>query len=531
MSRFNDIIKLSNNTAIIVPETGLKVSYNDLADILGHVQMMFHDPQSPVFQSGKQSTIAISIPNGLEFVAAFLATSMQGNVAAPLNPNYKFQELEFYLSDLEVKVIFVAKGTTLNADSDLVRAASKFSCHLVELSYENARSRVEYEVFSPENRFQSSIYKSQERNAQFVNTECCFPGSAKADDVALVLHTSGTTSRPKIVPLLHSNVATSMKNIANTYKLSPSDVSYIVMPLFHVHGLIGALLSSFYAQGSVVIPPKFSARSFWPDYLKNGCTWFSCVPTISQTLLKVKKPSPMPKIRFIRSCSSALAPATFYQLEEEFGAPVIEAYAMTEAAHQMTSNELPPGMRKPGSVGKPQGVEVVILNDDDEVLPQGAQGEVSIRGPNVTPGYRNNDKANKENFTREAHYFRTGDRGYFDEDGFLILTGRLKELINRGGEKISPLELDAVILSHPAVEEVVSFGAANEKYGQVVNAAIVLKKGKSLQYGDLVKFMEEKVAAFKIPERVYFVTSLPKTPTGKIQRRIVAELFASRNKL
>ncbi|KAJ1933890.1 Peroxisomal-coenzyme A synthetase, partial [Linderina pennispora] len=272
----------------------------------------------------------------------------------------------------------------------------------------------------------------------------------QADDVALLLHTSGTTGRPKAVPLTHANIARSMLNISNTYKLTSIDRSFIVMPLFHVHGLIGATLSTLYTGGSVVVPPRFSASHFWPEFIATKANWYSAVPTIHQILLRHELPSPMPQIRFIRSCSSALAPTVLHQLEEKLGAPVLEAYAMTEASHQMCSNPLPPAVHKPGSVGLPQGVELTILDDDGN---ETKLGEVCIRGPNVTEGYLNNPEANAKSFTAESHWFRTGDQGYIDEDGYVVLTGRIKELINRGGEKISPLELDAVLLKCPGVTE------------------------------------------------------------------------------
>ncbi|SCU83894.1 LAME_0C07206g1_1 [Lachancea meyersii CBS 8951] len=532
VASFNESFKVSDNVAVIVPETGAQVTYRDLSHMTGHLQTMFHSPDSPLFDVvGRQSAIAISMPNGLEFITAFLGATTDAKVGAPLNPNYRAEEFNFYLNDLKAKVICVPKGAVKEGSkAEILKSAAKFECYVVELWFNADRFRVEYDIYSPRNGYKIKIYSSVHK-AAFFNHEDRFPGFARSSDVALILHTSGTTSAPKTVPLLHLNIARSMCNIAATYKLTTQDRSYVVMPLFHVHGLIGVLLSSFWAQGSVVVPPKFSAKNFWANFTAWGCNWFSCVPTISMIMLNTPKPQPLPKIRFIRSCSSALAPSTFHKLEQAFQAPVLEAYAMTEASHQMTSNNLPPGKRKPGTVGQPQGVEVFILDDKDNVLPQGAQGEVSIRGENVTLGYAHNDKANRENFTRRENYFRTGDQGYFDAEGFLVLTGRLKELINRGGEKISPIELDSVMLSHPQVDEAVAFGVADEKYGQVVNAAIVLKPGQKLDYKDLADYMRKRVASFKVPVRVFFVDKLPKTATGKIQRRIIAEVFAGKSKL
>lgn len=529
---FNDTFKVSDNVAVIVPETGIQVTYRDLSHITGHFQTLFRSPESPLYDIvGRQSSVAIAMPNGLEFIAAFLGTTTDAKIAAPLNPNYKEKEFNFYLNDLKAKVICVPRGTTKKTPkAEVIKSAIGFKCFIAELHFDPKRFRVEYELYSPNDNYSKIVYSSQ-NNSVFVNHAEQFPGFARSSDVALILHTSGTTSTPKTVPLLHLNIVRSTLNIANTYKLSPKDRSYIVMPLFHVHGLIGVLLSTFRTQGSVVVPARFSAKKFWDDFVSTQCNWFSCVPTISMIMLNVPKPNPMPHIRFIRSCSSALAPTTFSKLEKEFGAPVLEAYAMTEASHQMTSNNLPPGKRKPGTVGQPQGVEVVILDDQDNVLPTGSIGEVSIRGENVTLGYANNPKANKENFTTRENYFRTGDQGYFDPEGFLVLTGRLKELINRGGEKISPIELDGVMLSHPKVDEAVAFGIPDEKYGQAVNAAVVLKPGQKLTYEELISFMSDKVAKFKLPTKVFFVDKLPKTATGKIQRRIIAEVFASKTKL
>jgi acyl-CoA synthetase (AMP-forming)/AMP-acid ligase II len=346
----------------------------------------------------------------------------------------------------------------------------------------------------------------------------------RGDDVALFLHTSGTTSRPKGVPLTHANLMASIRNIAATYALTPEDASLIVMPLFHVHGLIGATLSTLMTGGSVIVPPAFSATKFWPAVHEHRATWYSAVPTIHQILLTRADADNAPRsgLRFIRSCSAALAPAVFAQLEDRFGAPVLEAYGMTEASHQMSSNPLPAnGARKPGSVGRGTGVEIVILDEKGNILPSGQPGEVSIQGRNVMHGYRNNPDANASSFTRG--YFRTGDQGVLDAEGYLTLTGRLKELINRGGEKISPLEVDAVLLEHPAVTEAVSFAVPDPKYGEEVHGAVVLRSDASPD--EIVAFCRDRLADFKVPKKIHIIDALPRTATGKIQRRHVAAHF------
>lgn len=286
----------------------------------------------------------------------------------------------------------------------------------------------------------------------------------------------------------------------------------LVMPLFHVHGLLAGFLAPLAAGGSVVVPPKFSASEFWDDFIKYKANWYTAVPTIHQILLLNPPPSPKPSIRFIRSCSSPLSPTTFHELEAMFGAPVLEAYAMTEAAHQMTSNPLPPAKRLPGSVGIGQGVDVRVLDQEGKELPQGAEGEVCIRGENVTKGYLNNPAANESSFTNGG-FFRTGDQGKKDKDDYLIITGRIKELINKGGEKISPIELDNVIAQNAHVAEAVSFAIPDKMYGEDIGVAVVLKKKHSIDADGLKAEIAPKVAKFKIPKKVcsimYFFLESP----------------------
>lgn len=518
MSTISKAIQISDNSAVIIPESNLNLTYRQLSSFVGNFQQLFHHPSSPLYNSKKQLTIATSLPNGLEFLTAFLGTTISGNVIAPLNSQYKQAEFEFYLDDLKADAIIVPQGIKLN--SEVIKAVKKFpDTKIVEIFYSPERFTVDIAVYEDQFiQFATTIYQPFDNKLYQFSYDL-----ALEDKVAMILHTSGTTSRPKQVPLTHLNLTTSFKNIIKTYDLSPSDNSYVVMPLFHVHGLIGSTLSTLASQGTIIVPQKFSAGKFWEEFIKYGATWYSAVPTIHQIMLNVPKPTTLPKIRFIRSCSSALAEATFHKIEAHFNAPVLEAYAMTEASHQMSSNTKE--KRKPGTVGQGQGVEVVILDDSGKKLPQGVIGEVSIKGANVTKGYMNNPKANKENFTEDG-YFRTGDQGKYDEEGFIVLTGRLKELINRGGEKISPIELDGILLHHPSVNEAVFFGAEDSKYGQIVQAAVVLKKGKKLTEQEVKDFMREKVASFKVPSKVFIVESIPKTATGKVQRRKVAEYFA-----
>ncbi|MBI3464496.1 MAG: AMP-binding protein [Planctomycetes bacterium] len=449
-----------------------------------------------------QSTVSIVLPNGLEFLATFLATTCAGAIAAPLNSAYKADEFKFYMEDAQSRAVIVPPGAHPSRE-----AAAQLNLPVWE-SRLDAAGLVQLERVG---------------GGPAVNPPATVNGP-RGDDVALFLHTSGTTSRPKGVPLTHANLMTSIRNIAATYALTPEDTSLIVMPLFHVHGLIGATLSTLSSGGTVIVPPSFSATKFWPLVQEHRATWYSAVPTIHQILLSRADADNAPHsgLRFIRSCSAALAPVVFAQLEERFGAPVLEAYGMTEASHQMSSNPLPAdGARKPGTVGRGTGVEIVILDERGNLLPSGQPGEVSIRGRNVMHGYRNNPEANASSFT--SGYFRTGDQGIVDADNYLTLTGRLKELINRGGEKISPLEVDAVLLEHPAVAEAVSFAVPDPKYGEEVHGAVVLKG--DAEAADIVAFCRDRLADFKVPKKVYIANALPRTATGKIQRRHVAAHF------
>ena len=294
----------------------------------------------------------------------------------------------------------------------------------------------------------------------------------------------------------------------------------------HIHGLIAAVLSSLEAGASVHCAPGFNALHIfrWLDEVKPS--WYTAVPTMHQAILaraaRNKDIIDRLKLRFVRSSSSSLPPPVMRELEETFGCPVLEAYGMTEAAHQMASNPLPPKARKPGSVGVAAGPEVAIMDEGGALVLRGGLGEVVIRGPNVTNGYEANPDANAKAFA--AGWFRTGDQGTIDDEGYLRITGRLKELINRGGEKIAPLEVDAVLLEHPAVAEGICFAVPDAKYGEEVQAAVVLKGQATAD--EIQKFCAGRLADFKVPKKIYLADSLPRTATGKIQRRHVAAHFA-----
>ncbi|KAI4347554.1 hypothetical protein L6164_008359 [Bauhinia variegata] len=454
--------------------------------------------------------IALTFPNTVEFVITFLAAIRARATAAPLNQAYTTEEFEFYLSDSESKLLITSQEGNKPAEA----AASKLKIPHATASLSKADHELSLSLSQSESEANSV--------AELVNDP---------SDVALFLHTSGTTSRPKGVPLTQYNLASSVKNIKSVYKLTESDSTVIVLPLFHVHGLIAGLLSSLGSGAAVALPAagRFSASTFWSDMIQFNATWYTAVPTIHQILLDrhLSNPDPKhPKLRFIRSCSASLAPSILSRLEEAFGAPVLEAYAMTEASHLMLSNPLPEaGPHKPGSVGKPVGQEMAILDEKGEVQKAEVQGEVCIRGPNVTKGYKNNPEANKAAF--QFGWFHTGDLGFLDSDGYLHLVGRIKELINRGGEKISPIEVDAVLLSHSDIAQAVAFGVPDEKYGEEINCAIIPREGSNIDEAEVLRFCKKNLATFKVPKKVFIADSLPKTASGKILRRLVAEHFYS----
>jgi acyl-CoA synthetase (AMP-forming)/AMP-acid ligase II len=448
---------------------------------------------------GRNDRVAIVLPNGPEMAAAFLAVGA-GATTAPLNSAYRGEEFRFYLEDLGAKALFVEAGS----ESPAIEVARDLGVSVYELNVPEGAPAGSFEIVAGETG----------------TGPAALSGPAEPEDVGLVLHTSGTTSRPKIVPLSQTNICASGRHISETLSLTGDDRCVNIMPLFHIHGLIAAVLSSMAAGGSTYCTPGFDALRVFRWFEDANPSWYTAVPTMHQAILsragRNQEILDNMDLRFIRSSSSSLPPQVMAALEETFVCPVIESYGMTEAAHQMASNLLPPGARKAGSVGVAAGPEVEIMDLDGNILERGATGEIVIRGPNVTKGYEANEKANAEGFTNG--WFRTGDQGMFDEDGYLSITGRLKEIINRGGEKISPREVDEILLDHPAVGQAVTFSLPHDKLGEEVAAAVVLKDGESATEADIREFAATHLADFKVPRKVVFLEEIPKGATGKLQR-------------
>jgi acyl-CoA synthetase (AMP-forming)/AMP-acid ligase II/thioesterase domain-containing protein len=444
--------------------------------------------------------VAVVLENGPELAAAFLGVSSAA-ACAPLNPAYREAEFSFALADLDARALIVERSSAPAARA----AAGELGIPVVEVS-----RRLDGGAGMFELELRSAVSASPRRRSL-------------APEVALLLHTSGTTAHPKLVPLTHTNLSLAARNLAQVLRLSSEDRCLNVMPLFHIHGLVASILASLHVGGSVVCTSGFASRVFF-DWLEDGPTWYTAVPTMHQAVVsRAVEGRRMGKtsLRFVRSCSAALPLAVLEGLEELFGCPAIEAYGMTEAALPITCNPLPPTRRKPGSVGLPVGVELAVLGEAGERNLLGEIGEVAVRGPTIFRGYVDNQEANRAAFT--DGWFRTGDLGSLDDEGYLYLHGRSKEMINRGGEKISPREVDDVLLRHPGVADAATFALPHSELGEEVAAAVVARAGRPTTQQDLQKFAAASLADFKVPRVITFVAELPRGPTGKVQRIGLAE--------
>ena len=446
---------------------------------------------------GRNDRVAVALPNGPEMAAACIAVAANAT-CAPLNPNYRAREFDFCLSDLNARALMVPAGV----DSPARSIAERRGIRVIDLAWEPTEPAGTFTLGAagpvPASRVESG-----------------------PDDAALALHTSGTTSRPKLVSLTQRSLCVSAQQIAATLRLTAQDRCLNVMPLFHVHGLIGALMASLMVGASVVCTAGFDAELFFAWLGEFHPTWYTAVPTMHQAMLACLRADPRMlgrcSLRFIRSCSSALPPRVMREMEETFHVPVIEAYGMTEAAHQICSNPLPPGVRKEGSVGLPTGTEVAIRDETGGRAPAGEIGEVVIRSPSLMSGYAGPQSG------FEPGWFATGDRGFLDAEGYLFLTGRLHETINRGGQRISPQEIESVLAEHPGVADVAAFAVPHPTLGQDVAAAVVPRVKNAIGEAEIRQFAAARLVGSKIPRRVLIVEAIPRGATGKLQRDGLAE--------
>ncbi|WP_370321590.1 AMP-binding protein [Oricola sp.] len=453
---------------------------------------------------GPGDTVAISMPNGPEMAILFLAVSTVAG-AAPLNPAYREAELEFYLDDLEAKLLICPK-----AGSDAARkvaVAKQIPVVEVDLARE-----VHFDEFLLDMPMAPTAASGILR-------------TNNTDDIALLLHTSGTTARPKLVGLTRANIEASIRNIVMTLALGAGDTCLSILPLFHIHGLIATLCAPLSASGAVVCTSGFDAMKFFRWIDEFTPSWYSAVPSMHQAILqRAKRNSDSvanARLKFVRSSSAALAPATLEGLEQTFRCPVIEAYGMTEATHQITSNNAV--NRRPGSVGWKIGTDVRVVNDDWQDVAERTDGNIIIKGPNVHTGYLHSPTANAESF-RDG-WFNTGDRGFLDSDGSLTITGRTKEIINRGGEKIAPLEVDNILARDGRVAEAIAFAIPHKSLGEDIAVAVVPAEEQDLTVDDIRSQLAANLAPHKVPRTVIFLKEIPKGPTGKIQRLKLADIL------
>ena len=493
------ITRSDAHPALVVPQSGRELSYAALQEALDRAA-----GRLAALGVGEGDRVALVAAGGPALVVAFLAIVARGAAAAPLNPALGAAEMTAELADLGASRL-LHDGSAAAAD-----AASAAGVAASVIGVEDGQLHADGQA-------------GEARDPE-----------GGPDSLALLLHTSGTTSKPKTVPIRQRNLVASTGAVARSYALTSQDVTMCVMPLFHVHGLVATVLATLSSGGTVVLP-RFRPSAFWDEAGRCGATWYTAVPTIHARLLAQAQAMPAPpdhRLRFVRSCSAPLPAVLWQRYEEALGVPLVEAYGMTEAAHQMASNPLPPGQRRPGTVGRATGTEIATLDDDWRPVPAGEEGEVAVRGPSVVDEYLANPAATRAAF-RDG-WFRTGDVGRLSADGYLSLVGRVKELINRAGEKISPYEVEDVLLRHPAVAEAAAYPVPDEKYGEQVGVVVVLRGGpgdpgpasqaSQATPRELIAFCADRLAAFKRPARITVLPEIPKGPTGKIQRRHLAGL-------
>jgi acyl-CoA synthetase (AMP-forming)/AMP-acid ligase II len=503
--------KQPNRTAVGTSDLRTVISYSQL-------DALVRSAMAQLSRLGLRpgDTVALISDNCVEFVVGLLAVVSSGARVAPLNPELTLSELGTRLSELSAQAALTPKhlANKLQFISSIEPGAARL-------------------VISIESSGGSYEVRIADKNGQIPISGAAAETSAaiEGEDVALLVFTAGTTSAPKVVPLTHRNIIASVLSISSGYDLSPQDATLIVMPLFHGHGLVAGLLASLVSGGSAYLPSTggFSAHLFWEDVARLGVTWYTAVPTIHRILLNrasQEYPSNSPMaLRFIRSCSAPLDEELAVETTATFRVPMISAYGMTETSHQVSSNPLPiHGANKPSSVGLPTGVEIRIVTESGKEAAIGCIGEIWVRGATVTTGYLDNPEANLASFV--DGWFRSGDLGSRDKDGYLFLRGRIKEIINRGGEKISPGDIDAALLSNRKVLEAASFGEPEPIYGEIVQAAVILRPGMEATEGELRDYCRTKLSSFEVPMRIYIVDDFPRTAKGSTDRRALAVQFA-----
>ncbi len=488
--------ELTSNVVAIRAPGRLSLTYARLLSQLETVRESLN-----AFGFGRNDRIVTVLDNGPEMAVAFMGLA-SCVTAVPLNPNYRADEFKFYLSRLNAKALLV------NAEdqTDVRQLGHQLGLRIIELV--------------PQPEAEAGVFELHCAGKHPVQQT----GFAHGDDVALILHTSGTTSAPKIVPLTHANICAQAKNNQVSLGLNAADLCLNIMPLFHSTGLVGVVLASLISGAGVVCPPGFYAPQFFDWLQEFQPTWFTGVPSMHQAIVARARANNQHTVtstlRFIRSSSTALSQQLMSDLEQLFRVPIIESYGMTECG-MIACNPLPPQKRKPRSAGVPTLIDIKIVDHNDGELGVKAEGEIVVRGACVISKYEEDARVNEESFTNG--WFKTGDQGFIDDDGYLFITGRLKEIINRGGEKIAPLEVDQALLEHPLVDQAVTFPVKNDLLGEEVAAAVVSKG--NVTETELREFVFSRLAAFKVPRQILIVNEIPKGSFGKLQRSRLADLL------
>jgi acyl-CoA synthetase (AMP-forming)/AMP-acid ligase II len=481
--------------ALLVTADHIPITYGDLVRLLD-------DLAGRLTRAGLSAgdRVGLRARSSAEFVVGLLAASRAGLVVVPLDPALPAADQHARVMAAGARVVLIEAGEPAETGEP------PFPCWQISVTV------------GPD-----------ETGVRLYTTTAPYPPAAAPEgllpDDALIMFTGGTTGLPKMVPWMHDNIACSVRSIIATYGLGPRDATVAVMPLFHGHGLIATLLSTLASGGTVLLPARgrFSAHTFWADVQAVRASWFTAVPTIHQILLQSTVAEHPTRLRFIRSCSAALSEETARALRSEFGAPVRSAYGMTEATHQVSSTTDKQEAPAAGLVGRSTGPELRIVGDDGQTCPPGAVGEVWLRGRTVVRGYLGDAAATARTFTNG--WLHTGDLGSLSAAGELTLRGRIKELINRGGEKISPERVEAVLAAHPNVAEAAVYGVPDRIYGETVAAVVVPRPSGSPSPAELAEFCRKRLAPFEVPVSILVAGELPHTAKGSVDRRAVAERF------
>jgi acyl-CoA synthetase (AMP-forming)/AMP-acid ligase II len=457
----------------------------------------------------KGASVAVAAPNGAAASFAFLGIVFGGFRATPLNLVAGVKALSFVLNHSKAEMILCADDCRALVDQAVAGLVEtgKTAPRIISMDIDDGPRWAETKIIPA---------KPIELHAPSPNT------------IGLLMYTSGTTGVPKGVLLSHANLIAAGANVMDAHKLTRADAGMCILPIYHINGLCVTVMGTLVSSSSLVMPRRFSARHFWAQMRSFNCSWFSAVPTLFAYLLNDDAiPSlDLERLRFARSASAPLPPEIHRQFEERFSIPIIETMGLTETGAQILSNPLPPEIRKIGSPGIAYGNEIIVGDEKQNPVPPNKEGEILVRGCNVMQGYLDRPEETAKTITKDG-WLRTGDLGRMDEDGFIFVSGRIKELIIKGGENIAPREIDEALLEHYAVLEAAAFPRACKDYGQRVEACVRLKTGHNVGENELREFCKGLIGAYKTPDHIYFLDDLPKGPSGKVQRMKLIDLIQS----